>query len=108
MAAVETLRQGYDRYRIQGAQSQNNIQVYNSAPTGAYTTGSVTGYGNTAYGSTTTTYYGGGPIITGTQDTQLVVQMLRPGDTGYEGALDARTVLGPEWETLAADGIQTC
>lgn len=108
MAAVETLRQGYDRYVIQGAQSQNNVRVINRPPTAAYTTGTFTGYGNTVYGTAQTNYYGGGPMVTGTRDNQLVVLMLRPGDAGYNNALDARSVLGPDWQELVEKGIRSC
>ena len=108
MAAVETLRRGFDRYVIQGAQSQNNVQTYYAPPTGSFTNASFTGYGNTVYGSGTTTYYGGGPMVMGTHDTGLAVLMLRSGEPGYNNALDARAVLGPEWQELLERGIRTC
>ena len=108
MAAIETLRRGYDRYIVQGAQSQNNTSVINQPPTGSFTNATLTGYGNTVYGSGQTTYYGGGPMVVGTRDTDLAVLMLRPGETGYNNALDARTVLGPDWQELVESGIRTC
>lgn len=108
MAAVETIRQGYDRFIILGAHSESNVRATPLAPTTAYTTGQVTTYGNTAYGNATTTYGGGGVMYSGTNDANLHVVMLRPGDAGYEEGVDARNALGPEWERLAQEGIRTC
>tara|TARA_Y100000588_G_C13825730_1_gene741348 strand:+ start:280 stop:570 length:291 start_codon:yes stop_codon:yes gene_type:complete len=36
------------------------------------------------------------------------VLMLNPGDDGYDNALDAKQVLGPEWTKKVDQGIQTC
>jgi hypothetical protein len=108
MAAVETLRRGYDRYVIQGAQSQSNVGIINRPPTGAFTTGNFSGYGNTVYGSSQTVFTGGGPMVVGTHDTGLAVLMLRPGEQGYNNALDARTVLGTDWQELVEKGIRIC
>jgi hypothetical protein len=108
MAAVETLRRGYDRYLVQNAQSENNVRAVTTPPTGAFTTGTVTSSGNTLYGSSQTTFTGGGTILTGTRDTELVILMLRPGEPGYSNALDARSILGPEWQQVVKDGIRTC
>jgi hypothetical protein len=108
MAAVETLRRGFDRYVIQGAQSQNNVRTVSTPPTGSTTTGTFTGYGNAVYGTARTSYYGGGTMVTGTRDTNLVVLMLRPRDPGYANALDARSILGPDWQQIASDGIRSC
>jgi hypothetical protein len=108
MAAVQTIRNGYDRFIIGGAQSQSNVRAIPMAPTTAYTTGQATTYGNTTYGSATTTYSGGGVMYYGSNDASLRVLMLRPGDPGYDDGLDARSVLGPDWERLVRDGIRTC
>lgn len=108
MAAVETIRQGYDRFVIAGARSENNVRAVNTGPTSAYTTGQATTYGNTTYGSATTTYSGGGVLYTGSNDADLHVVMLRPGDAGFDNALDARETLGPEWQRLVEEGVRTC
>jgi hypothetical protein len=34
--------------------------------------------------------------------------MFNEGDAGYENALDARTILGPEWQKVVAEGVNTC
>lgn len=109
MAAVETIRKGYSRFIIQGAQSQNNVSAIQTAPTGAYTTGNIynNGFGNSYY-SGTTTYTGGGVMLTGSHDVSLLVKMLRRGDPGYSSGVDARGVLGEEWEELVEKGITTC
>lgn len=108
MAAVQTLRNGYDRFIIGGAQSQSNVRAVPTGPTSAYTTGQATTYGNTTYGSATTTYSGGGVMYYGSNDASLRVLMLHEGDPGYEDGIDARTVLGPDWAKLVHDGIRTC
>ncbi len=108
MAAVQTLRQGYDRFIIGGAASQSNVHAYQTGPTSAYTTGQATTYGNTTYGSANTTYSGGGVMYYGSNDASLRVLMLREGDPGYENGIDARSVLGPDWAKLVHDGIRTC
>lgn len=108
MAAVETIRQGYDRFVIAGARSENNVRAVNTGPTNAYTTGQATTVGNTTYGSATTTYSGGGVTYMGSNDADLHVIMLRPGDAGFDNALDARETLGPEWQRLVEEGVRTC
>jgi len=108
MAAVETLRRGFDRYLIGGIHSRNNSRATVMPPTGSYTTAQVSTYGSTAYGSATTTNYGGGVMYSGTHDASLQVLMLNSGDEGYENGVDARSVLGPDWEALVKDGIKSC
>ena len=81
LAAVETLRHGYDRYVIVGGQYQNDVHVMGYTPVVAQTNGSATVYsfGNTANvnGSSTTTYSGGTPIVGGSHDQALVVKMFK-------------------------------
>ena len=108
MAAVETLKRGYDRYMIAGMQAQNNVSVATTPVTGAYTTGTVNTVGNTSYGTFNTTYTGGNPIVTGSRDTQLGVVMFKPGDAGYSNALDAKAQLGENWQELVKTGINNC
>jgi hypothetical protein len=108
MAAVETLRRGYDRFIITGTDSQSNVSVIQTNPTAAYTTGTFNSYGNTTYGNMQTSYYGGGPMVVGTHDASLLVLMLRKGDPEYGSGVDARTVLGSDWQELVSKGINTC
>lgn len=108
MAAVETLRHGYERFIVLGAQNENNVGVIQRAPTSSYTTGTATLYGNTAYGNSTTTYSGGGPIFYGTNDADLIVQMLTPKDRMFSDGVDAKEVLGENWEKFVESGVKTC
>ena len=108
MAAIETLRRGYPRFVILGGSSESNVQAVSTGPTYAYTTGSVTGYGNTAYGNATTRFGGNQTIFVGSNDADLRVLMLKKGDWGFEQGLDAKSELGPDWKTIAEKGIQTC
>ena len=96
MAAVATLRQGFDRYLIQDARSENNVQVFNRPATG------VTVYGNSAH------LTGGGTSVFGSNDTNLLVLMLRRGDPGFAQGIDAKRTLGADWATLVKNGIRTC
>ena len=76
-------------------------------PTGSTTTGSVYGMGNMATFKANTgyTYM---PIAMGRHRSQMKVVMFNEGDAGYENALDARTILGPEWQKVVAEGVNTC
>lgn len=100
MAAVQTIRNGYDRFVIAGARTQNNVTVVPTGPSSAYTTGQAMTHGDMTYGSATTTYSGGSVMFFGSNDADLHVIMLRPGDAGYENGIDARQALGPDWERL--------
>lgn len=112
-AAVETIKRGYDKFVILGAQAQNDIRVVGHTPVQAHTTGTATatGYGNTvnAYGQSTTTYTGGQPIMGGSRNQGLVVKMFKNGDPAGAKALPARAQLGPEWQKIVNEGASnTC
>lgn len=108
MAAVETLRSGKTRFMIVGTQSQNNVRVMQTAPTGAYTTSNYSAYGNSLSGSSNTTFTGGGPLIFGEHSQQMAVRTFSPGDPGFRNAVDAKRVLGPDWEAKIEKGVKTC
>lgn len=108
MAAVETIRRGYQRFVILGAQRQNNVQAVAAPPMYSTTTGTFTGYGNTVYGNTRTNYYGGGVYYVGSNDADLAVLLLNPGDASYSQGIDAKRELGPEWQEMVENGINTC
>ena len=108
MASVETLRRGYQRFVVLGAASANNVSTIQTGPTYANTSGSFTGYGNTVYGNSTTTFGGSQTIFVGSNDADLRVLMLNPGDQGFDRGIDAKTELGPEWQEIASKGINTC
>src|SRR6056297_2284996 len=108
MAAVETLRAGYDGYVIVGMQSQNDVQVVQTAPTGATTNSTFSGYGNTVYGQSNTTFTGGGPMIFGDYNERLAVRMFKRDEKGYSNAVDARSYLGDDWQELVKSGVKAC
>ena len=112
-AAIETLKRGYDRYVIMGSAYENNVGVVGHTAVTANTqgTGTITSDGNTAYlrGQSTTSYSGGSPIFGGKHEQQLTVRMFRVSDPGAERALDARKVLGPDWQEALKGGSRgTC
>ena len=107
-SALETLRRGFDRYIILGAQSENNVGVVGHTPVIAntYQSGSINGYGNSAtYSGTSNTYYSGGqPIVGGSHDQKLSVRMFRADDPQGANAVDARSALGADWQKLVKKG----
>lgn len=108
MAAVATLRAGYERYIIVAANAENNTRVFSTGPTYATTTGTFNTYGNTTYGSMNTMYGGQQTFVGGSNDASVGVVMFNAGEPGYENALDARTALGENWEAKVRDGVRTC
>ena len=108
MAAVETIRHGFSRFVINGVQAQNNVQVIERPFTGAYTTSTYNGCGNSIYGQSQTQFTGGGVMYFGSNDSELFVTMLNPGDAGYLDGVDAQSTLGPKWRKFVQDGISTC
>lgn len=108
MAAIETLRRGYQRFVIVGIESADNVSVTRTGPTYAYTNSSYQGIGNSVYGNSTTRYGGGSTIVSGSHDTALGVIMLNPGDPGFENGVDAKSALGGKWQELVKKGVSTC
>lgn len=108
MAAIESIRRGFDRFVIVGAENRNNVVATGTGPTSASTTGQATTFGNRTNLEAETTYRGAGVQYSGTYDSSLLVHMLAPGDAGYDQGVDARAVLGPEWQALVAKGINRC
>lgn len=107
-AAIETIRAGYDRYIITGAQAQNNVSV-SQMPGHVQTVGTARYYGGgLGTYNATSTYVPGPTIVSGSHDRQLGVVMFRNGEPGAENAIDARQALGPEWADLVKSGVHTC
>lgn len=79
-AAIEVIRRGGDKF------------IFTADQTGSRVTG--VGYNQ---------YTGFQTFNSNEQD--LVVQMLQPGQRGYGQALSARDLLGPEWQDIVAEGI---
>ena len=111
-AAAETIRRGYDRFIVQGAEYQNTVRVVGHTPVVAqtYGTGTVSGFGNMASINTnaTTTFSGGQPVYGGSHNQGLIVRMFREGDPMGANAVSARETLGPQWQELAAKPALTC
>lgn len=98
-AAVETIRRGFDRYYIANLQSQNNLQVIGSHSS---THGNFYGGGFSGYTSTT-------PIVAGSRDAIVTVIMLNKNEPEANDALDARLILGKNWQQIVAKGSpDTC
>lgn len=108
MAAVETLRRGFQRFVILGAGSASNVSAISTGPTYANTTATVNTLGNTAYGSATTTYGGQGIVLIGSNDADLRVLMINPGEPGFDQGIDAKDQLGDNWQELVQNGVRTC
>jgi hypothetical protein len=103
LAAIETIRAGYDRYIITGGQAQNNVTV--TQMPGSYTTAGTYGYGS--YRGTTT-YQPGPTFVSGTHDQGLAIVMFREGEPEAQQAVSARDALGPDWEEKVKRGVHTC
>lgn len=65
-----------------------------------YTPVTATTYNN-GYTSNTTVY-GGAPIIAGTHDQAIVVRMFHAADPDAGNAIQARSLLGPDWAQRVA------
>ena len=107
MAAVETLRAGFDAYQIVGADAQNNVTTQ-TMPGTSYTSGYVMGGPNYASYSGSTTYQPGPTIFSGSNDVVLNLQMFKKGQKGYANAIPAKEVLGPDWQKLVQEGVTSC
>jgi hypothetical protein len=106
IAAVETIKHGYDKYVILGSQSSETPQLVGRTPIVAntYGNGTATSFGNTTnYNGTATTYLSGGDAIIANRHNQSVqVHMFRNDDPDSANALDARKILGPSWSKMVA------
>lgn len=107
-AAIATIKQGFERFVIVGYGTENNTRVVSTGPTYATTSGTFNRFGNTVYGSSTTQFGGQSTFIAGRNNAELRIVMLNPGDAGYEDGVDAKQVLGVDWEKKVADGVPTC
>jgi hypothetical protein len=108
MAAIETIRRGFERFIIVGSNSESNVNTLTTGPTYAYTSATANTYGNTTYGNATTTFGGPQTIFVGSNDTDLGVLLLNRGEQGYDQGIDAKAELGANWPELVANGVMTC
>jgi hypothetical protein len=103
LAAIETVRAGYDRYIITGGQAQNNVVV--TEMPGSYNTRGTFNQGNY---QATTTYQPAPAIVSGSHDQGLTVVVFRDGEPGAERAVSARETLGTDWQEKVKNGVHTC
>ncbi|HEY9012621.1 MAG TPA: hypothetical protein VIN06_16565 [Devosia sp.] len=108
MAAITTLKSGYERFIVLGIGTANNTRLVSTGPTYSNTTGSFNQMGNTVYGTAHTTYGGQMTYLAGSNNAEMELVMLNRGDPGFEEGLDARETLGPEWQKKLEKGINTC
>ncbi|WP_035096981.1 hypothetical protein [Devosia sp. LC5] len=108
VAAVATIKAGYERFVVGGFETANNTQVVSTGPAYATTTGTFNRFGNTVYGNTNTTFGGRSTVVTGSNDAEMQILMLNPGDAGYEQGIDARATLGADWQKKVDGGINNC
>lgn len=103
-AAVETIRRGFDSFIIVSVSAANNVRVVGQTPIVANTNATAIDgrNGNTTFVNTNTTYSGGQPILGGSFDQNLTVQMFRATDPGVDRAISARATLGPNWQKAVA------
>lgn len=107
LAAIETIRAGYDRYIIVGAQSQNNV-VVSQGPGSYQTQGTYTGNSQSGFYNATTSYRPGPTVVAGSHDQGLAVTMFREGEPGASNAIPARETLGPQWQDKVKNGVRNC
>jgi hypothetical protein len=104
-AAIETLRQGYDGFVVFGTDYQDDVRVVGTTPVYGQSTYNM--YGNTIYGNSS--YSGGQPIMGGSRTQELTVKMFPRTDPNFISSVDARSVLGSDWQALVEDGApNTC
>jgi hypothetical protein len=108
MAAIATIKAGYQRFIVGGFGTANNTRVVATGPTFATTTGTFNRMGNTVYGTANTSYGGQSTYVTGSNNAEMQITMLNPGDAGYEQGIDARAALGPDWQKKVDGGINNC
>ena len=99
MAAIETLRRGFDRFTVKSTETED--AQYTNADSGFEKTAKAVN--DDPIGKSI--LQGG---ITEIYDESLIVTMFRQGDAGYRTATDARTVLGPKWQKAVANGKASC
>ena len=81
-AAIEVIKRGGDRFVFVSQNSDNRIT-----------------------GATRNPYVG--LQVQRSNEQSLVVQMISKGQQGYNNSLSARQILGPDWQTVVAEGIPT-
>lgn len=101
VAAIETLHQGFDRFKVLWSETSDNIQ----SVTGQAMIPLTIPYGN---GQSLTTFVPAGYSRTGTRDGILVIEILQDDDAAADDTTNARSLLGPNWKSLMETGITSC
>ncbi|WP_321339565.1 hypothetical protein [uncultured Cohaesibacter sp.] len=104
MAAIETIRRGYEEFAILGSRQHSDVRLIGQTPIYSNTTISGTVVGNSVFGSANTTYYGGDPLYGGSFSQGLAVRLLPEGS----GGVDAKDTLGKDWEKIVKKDVNTC
>ena len=78
-AAIEVIKRGADRFVVVGDQSRSGITGAQYTPFGGFQT----------YGS---------------NQQDMVIQIVSKSDPNYQDALSARQTLGPDWQAIVAGG----
>ncbi len=107
MAAVETIRAGYDRFIIMDSDLQNNV-TEETLPGSYRHSGTMTGYGSMAMYSGTSHYTPGPTVQQGSYNASFHIQMFHESDKAAYNAMPARALLGPDWQSAVTDGINSC
>ena len=90
-AAFSTLERGFDSFIVTAGSASNQARG---------SVGRATVVGSTIIGSSN---------VYNTYKQVLVVRMYRSGDPAGHKAINARSVLGPDWQTLLKEGMpNTC
>jgi hypothetical protein len=100
MAAIETLRRGFDRFTVKPTETED--AQYTNADSGFEKTAKAVN--DNPIGKSILQ----GGSIADIYDESLIVTMFRQGEAGYSTATDARTVLGPKWQKAVANGKASC
>lgn len=96
VAAVETVRRGFDRFVVTAINGK-------SLASGIWTSPSTT----RVVGSKTTVSSGGWASISHRHQNTMRIRMTKRGDPEVERAIDARAHLGPKWRETVKDGAST-
>ena len=107
MAAVETIKAGYDKYQIVATGRDSNVHAV-QMPGSYHTSGTMTTYGGYGSFNATTTYTPGPTFVAGRHHQQLVIRMFKNGERGSANAISARDALGPKWQKIIKRKSLTC
>ena len=47
-------------------------------------------------------------VLTGSNNAEMQIVMLNPGEAGFEHGIDAKSTLGQDWQKKVDSGINNC